>query len=445
MTADRPVRDAPAIRAAVEDEGLLRPAAPVLVLLSGGQDSVCLLHMAVGIAGPGAVSALHLDYGLRPSSGADAALCRALCDALDVPLESRKPTGPPAGNVQAWAREQRYAAARALAGARQAEVAAGHTSSDQVETVLYRLAASPGRRALLGMEPRSGRLIRPLLGVSRAETEAYCHEVGLSFSVDDGNSSPRYARNRIRHGLLPALRAIHPAAEANVLRTAARLRDEADVLGAAVAQARRSLGERPEVEGLAALPPALARLVLQDMADELPGFDAPAVGGRLEEVLELARRGGTAALDLGGGLRAEVAYGRLELRPPAPGGDVAASTGWLAVPGQVSFDGGRVSAERGSFAVGDGSLSAARLAERLEVRCWRAGDSMRPLGLGGRKSLQDLFTDAKIPRERRRRLPVVVSGGEVAWIPGVATGESFRVAGAGEEHVRLSWAPPVYD
>ena len=440
-----PIRDASAIRAAVAAEGLLRPGRPVLVLLSGGQDSTCLLHLAVEITGPRAVGALHLDYGLRSSAPADAALCRRLCAALEVPLESRTPADAPAGNLQAWARRERYAAAHELAGKRRADVAAGHTASDQLETILYRLAASPGRRALLGMEPRAGRLVRPLLGVTRCETEAYCRELELPFAADDSNLSARYARNRVRHEVVPALRRIHPAAAGNVLRTAALLRDEAGVLGAAVRQARGALGERPPVAELAGMAPALARLVLQDMADELLGAEAPAVGEHLEAIVGLGARGGTAGLDLGGGLRAEVSYGRLRLRRRAAGDTTRPAPHWLTVPGEVPFDGGRLSADRGSFPVGDGLLSGARLASRLEIRTWRPGDAMAPLGLGGSKSLQDLFTDAKVPRERRHRVPIVVSGGEIAWIPGVATGERFRVPSGGEDHVRLSWVPPVYD
>lgn len=439
------MRDAAELRRIVAAGSLLRPGVAVVVLLSGGQDSVCLLDLAVGIAGPGAVTALHVDHGLRPSSRADAALCRSLCDRLGVPLELRTPTARPAGNVQAWARDQRYAAASRLAGARGADVAAGHTASDQVETVLYRLAASPGRRALLGMESRSGRVVRPLLGVWRSETEAYCRERRLPFVSDPGNASALYSRNRVRHRLLPALRDIHPAAEANVSRTVERLRDEADVLQAAVEGARAALGDRPSVQEMGALPPALARLVLQEMADEELGGDAPAVGGRLEEVLALALDGGTASLDLGAGLRAEVSYGRLRLSACRPAVPAPPAPGWLEVPGSLAFGGGRLSAELGAFPIGDGSLSAARAAGRLEVRAWRPGDSMRPLGLGGSKSLQDLFTDAKIPRASRHALPVVVSDGEIAWIPGIATGEKFRVSATEARHVRLSWTPPVYD
>jgi tRNA(Ile)-lysidine synthase len=444
VTPAENVRAAAEIRAAVAAEGLLQPGAPVLVLLSGGQDSVCLAHLAVALAGPGAVTALHVDYGLRASSSGDAALCRDLCAALGVELEIRTPAARPAGNLQAWAREERYAAARALAAERRADVAAGHTASDQVETILYRLAAAPGRRALLGMQPRAGIVIRPLLAVSRAETEGYCREVGLPFATDPGNRSPRYARNRVRHRLLPALRDVHPAADANVLRTARRLRDEAEVLRAAVEHTRRALGGTPSVAELRALSPALSRLVIQDMADEVLGSSAPAIAERLEEILALAADGGTATLDVGAGLRAEVSYGRLRL---VSGSAPAASPepGWLVVPGVLTFGDGELTAERGAFPIGDGSLAAAGLQPRLEVRAWRTGDSMRPLGLGGRKSLQDLFTDRKVPRERRQRLPVVVSGGEIAWVPGVATSEAFRVPDCDEEHVRLSWTPPVYD
>ena len=219
--------------------GLLAPGRPVLVLLSGGRDSVCLLDVALRIAGAPHVEALHCNYGLRPDAGDDEAHCAALCERLGVPLHVERPRGPE-GNVQAWAREQRYSAARRLAPDR--DVAAGHTASDQVETVLYRLAASPGRRALLGMAAREGRLIRPLLGVTRDETAAHCTARGLGWREDPSNAE--FARGRVRHALLPALRAIHPAAEANVLRTLALLRDEAAVLDDAV-DGGAARGRRP--------------------------------------------------------------------------------------------------------------------------------------------------------------------------------------------------------
>jgi len=479
---------AAAVEARVRAGGLLAPGRATVVLLSGGRDSVCLLDLAARIAGPAAVTALHLDYGLRDEAGDDAAHCARLCGVLAVELVLCRPRRPE-GNLQAWARDQRYAEAARLALSRRAVVAAGHTATDQVETVLYRLAASPGRRALLGMRASEGRLVRPLLPFSREETAAYCRERGLEWREDASNASPAYARNRIRHGLLAALRDVHPAAEANVLRTLEALRDEAAVLDEAVAGALAAAGDPPTQDALAALPAALARLALQAMADAAarPRL-APAIAARADELLALGRGGGTAELHLGGGLRAVVEYGRLRFEPAAgaadvprgadvpgvaggPGGaDVPGVAGGpgaagvpgvacppgaagapigaapLPVPGRASFAGGELICELGGdLPVGDGTLDAAALAGGgLEVRAWRAGDRMRPLGLGGSRTLQDLFTDRKVPRRRRSTWPVVTCGGEIAWVPGVATAERFRVTADTRERVRISWREEPY-
>src|SRR6185436_16654584 len=219
--------------ARVRADGLLAGPEPVVAMISGGRDSTCLLDVAVSLRGADAVSALHVNYGLRPHAGDDADHCAAVCEQLGVPLEvvvAEPFDGEQAGNLQAWAREVRYAAGARAAEARGALLAAGHTSSDQVETILYRLAASPGRRALLGMPAREGRLVRPLLGATRAETAAWCRTRGLAWREDATNDSDRYARGRVRGGLVPALRAVHTAAERNVVRTAELLRDEAEVL-----------------------------------------------------------------------------------------------------------------------------------------------------------------------------------------------------------------------
>jgi tRNA(Ile)-lysidine synthase len=284
----------------------------VLVLLSGGRDSVCLLDLAVRIAGAGQVEALHCNYGLRAEAGADEAHCAALCEHLGVPLHVRRPRRRERGNLQAWARDQRYAEATRLATGRGGDVAAGHTASDQVETVLYRLAASPGRRALLGMAARERLLVRPLLAVTREQTAAHCAARGLEWREDAGNETPAFARNRLRRELLPALRSLHPSADANVLRTLALLRDEAAVLDAVIDTALADAGDPPAVEALRGLPAALRRLALQRLADQAAGGQAPAVGQRAGEVLALHEGG---ALDVGGGLRAEVRAGTLRFGP----------------------------------------------------------------------------------------------------------------------------------
>ena len=299
----------------VRATGLLPPGDPVVVLLSGGRDSVCLLDVAVRLTGSAALAALHVNYGLRAGAGADEQHCRALCARLGVELTvTAAGRSPHAGNLQAWARDVRLGAGSALALARGARLATGHTASDQAETVLYRLAASPGRRALLGMAEREGLLLRPLLRVTREETAAHCTARGLSWCEDASNDDPTYARNRARAGLVPALRELHPAAERNVVRTAELLRDEAAVLDEVVATALAGR-DHIAIGHLEALPPALARLVVRRLAEDAAGRLCARAPGRLADILAL----GDGALDLGDGARAVVAGGLLRVEPTPAG------------------------------------------------------------------------------------------------------------------------------
>ncbi len=300
---------------AVREGGFLPAGTPLVVMLSGGRDSVCLIDLAVRLLGADAVTALHVNYGLRDDSDLDERHCREFCEALDVRLEverPRRPEGP--GNLQAWARDTRYAAAAGLAEGSEASIATGHTADDQVETILYRLASSPSRRALLGMRPRDGRLVRPLLGFTREQTTAYCEQRGLAWRDDPSNAEGAYARNRIRQGLARALADVHPAAAQNVLRTAELLRDEAEVLDALVAAELDGSNGSPrntiELERLAELPPALRRLVVQQLADRAAGRPVAGAARHAEKVAAL-RRTGTAMLDLGGGVRAIAERGTL--------------------------------------------------------------------------------------------------------------------------------------
>jgi len=304
----------------VRQGGLLPAGRPVVVLLSGGRDSVCLLDLAVELAGAAAVTALHVNYGLREEADGDEAHCAALCKRLGAAFDVERAPGPPrAGNLQAWARDLRYGAGARLAVARAARLAAGHTATDQAETILYRLAASPGRRALLGMPEAAGILVRPLLraGATRAETAAWCEARALEWREDTTNDSGLYARARVRNELVPALRDVHPEAEHNVLRTAELLREEAEVLDVVVDTALAGR-DRIGLAHLEALPAALARLVVRRLAERATGALCARAARRLSDILALDPAG--AALDVGDGARAVVDDGvlRFERTPPLP-------------------------------------------------------------------------------------------------------------------------------
>jgi tRNA(Ile)-lysidine synthase len=426
------------------------PPPSVLVLVSGGADSVCLLHVALELLGRERVQALHVNHGLRPAAADDELFCAELCRALELPLHSERVQIPATGNVEALARDARYEAAeRVCAAAGLHLIATGHTASDQVETILYRLVSSPGRRALLGMEPLRGRIVRPLLSVTRADTHAYCEAAGLSWREDESNRDRRLARNLLRLEVLPLLREVNPAADRNVLRTASELRDEAALLDQAVEEAlhRAGAGGVPptvDVRRLQPEPAPVRRLVLRRLAEAAAGAAVPLGIEEARAIERLAQRGGSGVVDLGGGLRATLEYGLVRFGWAQPD-EAAPPAVALPIPGRCRFGEWEVVSETGPGGGDLGSLDeprldAGRLAEVLTVRGWREGDRMRPLGLNGTKSLQDLFGDRKVPRSLRRTLPVVESDGEIVWVAGVAVSERARIGPQTRATVRLSAA-----
>jgi len=335
------------LRERVSRAGVLARDRPLVAMYSGGRDSSCLLDVAYALLGSARVCALHVNYGLRPQAGEDEEHCRALCARLGIELrvvraredEGAAPSAPAppadpedgegagesdgeagAGNLQAWARELRYREAERLAGQRDALIGTGHTASDQVETIVYRLAASPGRRALLGMPASEGRLVRPLLAFTREQTAAYCRERGIAWREDESNRDRRFARTRVREGVLPALREVHPAAEANLLRTASLLREETELLDGLVA-AELAGGPRIEIARLQELPAALARMVVVELAEGAAGTFVPQAGERVQEILALARRGPRGELHVGASVGAVIHDGVLEMvkLPPRRG------------------------------------------------------------------------------------------------------------------------------
>jgi tRNA(Ile)-lysidine synthase len=451
--------------------GSLRPDDRIAIAVSGGADSVALawiLH-ELGVQGaspddaPGAshtdapyvrpwvvVGLIHVNHGLRgEDSAADEAFCGDLAARLSWPIDIstvdvRAHARARKQSIETAARALRYACFEAAADRLGATVVAtAHTMDDQAETVLLRLLRGAGTRGLSGIRARRGRFVRPLLECRRAELRDYLASRGETFREDTSNDDRSIPRNRLRHELMPRLERFAPGAVAALARCAALAADDERVLDELARQSAISVrrgDDALDAGALAALPPAIARRVVRLVAEHvIPGVTwsaghieavrrlAESVEDRMERHLDLpgvnlARRGPVLTF------RAHKAGPN-----PVPGFD------WpLAVPGVTDIPelGATIHARCGAAApaawppASNGRvavLDAAALALPLRVRNRRPGDRLRPIGAPGRRKLQDLFVDRKIPREDRDRVPIVVDAtGRIVWVAGVAVAEECR-------------------
>ena len=321
-----------------------------------------------------------------------------------------------AGNVQAEAREARYAAAERLRLARGLEwVATGHTRTDLAETVLYRLVTSPGRRALLGLRAQRGAIVRPMLAVERDLCARLVDEAGLPFRDDPTNAEPLYARNRIRNEVLPVLREIGPEAEATIAETQAELPRRREALERLAADAARRIGAPTRAGAIGEGCPRADwirrsggwRCAGWRRRPRAAGAARPDRGRRRSGGSSTSRRAAwssSAAAWRLGSSTATSASRRAASR--AGGGDAGGSRHLpLRLAGRCARS-SSAACQRRTARTSPSSIRR-RSASSVTVRSWREGDRMRPLGLGGTKSLQDLFTDRKVPRSLRHALPVV--------------------------------------
>jgi tRNA(Ile)-lysidine synthase len=287
-------------------------------MVSGGPDSTCLMHLLAGMH-DGPVGVLAVDHGLRPASAAESEAVVDAARALGLRSRVVRLALAPGAGAPERARAARLAAARRAAREDgYARIATGHTASDQAETVLFRLARGTGRTGALGMAPRRGALVRPLLCLTAAETRRWCAERSLAVVADPGNEDPALARGRVRGSLVPALAAVHPGAERHLAAFADLLRDEAalidELVGAAWSRCARAGGL-----GLAELraePAPLRPLLVRGL------LRRAGLGGEALAAAPVAR----VLTLLDGPWRAEVPGGAVAVRggvlvvePPAPG------------------------------------------------------------------------------------------------------------------------------
>lgn len=420
----------------------LRGRSRILVALSGGLDSVVLLHL---LRFPPSldVFAAHFDHAMRPDSGLDAQWVRGLCHAWGVPLEIARAEDPP--DSEAAARDLRYAFLLAAADRVGADaVVTAHHADDQAETILFRLARGTGLAGLAGIPVRRGILVRPLLRFTRADLVSYAASAGVAWREDPTNRSMRYARNRIRHRVLPELERARPGATRRIARLARSAAAAERAWRGIVAAAVDEVVEHADTgifvlarERLLAYDPHVRARVIRHLLDRL-GSRPDRAGTR--SAMTFIRSGVSGGVvEMAGGVRLEREFDRLNLRGPRQQPrppDVAlriADTG----PGAGSFvAGGQEYAVRWAPAGQEtraghaASFDPSSLRFPLQLRAWQAGDRIR-LAYGSKK-LKRLFQERRIGRSRRPSIPVLTdSDGAVLWVVGVARSAEAPVGGAG--------------
>ncbi|HVH62133.1 MAG TPA: tRNA lysidine(34) synthetase TilS [Candidatus Dormibacteraeota bacterium] len=394
----------------------------MLAAVSGGPDSTALL-VALHEAGFDVVAA-HYDHSLREGSDEVAALVDRFCAARGIPLITERRSEPlPKGSTQAAARALRYAfldRARRQAGAD--VVATAHTADDLVEGVVLHLLRGCGLAGFRGMPVRRGSYVRPWLGVWRAEVEEFLARRGIAAHQDPANRDPRYARVRVRTRVLPALERDRPGI---VRRFHAAARAVSALHDTATAQAAEAITGGPvTAAALLSMPEAVAIEVLKQLYASAGGKEPGLARSHLRAMLELTRgqgRGGR-GVDLPGALRFRIVGGRLE---------VISSTSGVTEKARLEV--------RPCSGCDDAGAAHLRAGLSLRLGYRTPGLRIRPAGGNGTRKLQDIFVDARVPREDRDRWPLVFAGDRLAWIPGLGVAEDL-ISPVGEPalHVAIS-------
>lgn len=454
------------VKRTIEREKLIQKGDKVLVALSGGPDSVCLLHCLKKLENiyEMTIYAAHLNHMIRGMEAQkDAMYTAKLCDSfgitffvksVDVPLYAKEKRL----SIEEAARKIRYEMLfeiKEKIGAN--KIAVAHNLDDQAETVLMRLMRGTGIHGLKGMDYfREDGLIRPLMDVQKTDILSYCDQQGLSPRLDKTNEETEYTRNRIRLNLIPLIQEQYSpqiktlvAKMANLLREDdAFLEEEADRIF------RRDsviLPDRVKIQAddIRALHPAIAKRVIRqavrETADTLEGIES----GHIEDVLDLMGSAKThAMIHLPRGV---FVYKRPEgvlftkktieavssaYRYPLKQGES------LFIPEMNLKMDSRILSKERCMVLPTGNLTKAfdldKIRGELVVRNRQDGDRIRPMGMGGTKKLKDLFIDLKIPREKRDSIPILCDDQGILWVVGYKISEDYKIDENTKNVLRIS-------
>ncbi|MBY0497142.1 MAG: tRNA lysidine(34) synthetase TilS [Cyanobacteria bacterium] len=451
------------IRSYAAQHSLWTPETRVVAAVSGGSDSAALAFLLRDLAARDELilaGIAHLNHHVRgEDANADAAFCRALADRLEVPAIIGDADVPADAKTHQVSIEVagRHARQRffkeAIESINADRVAVAHTRDDQAETVILRLARGAGASGLAAMAPRRDHVIRPLLDATRSELQDFLRSLGETWREDATNLDRSIPRNRVRHAVMPELRAINAQADAALARAAELLRGDDEFLeklaNAAFVRTVETVSDDGPVKLDAGeylkLPAAVARRVARyaletanpsrtyglEEADELRRVLLGGVRADISGVV-VERFGAGAVLTIRGSASAPRASARqagglshdlLELRLEIPGTVEAPRGAWtvtaegpMATPASFGSDATKV------------VIDASHLGSHLIVRYRRPGDRLHPLGAPGRKKVQDVLVDRKVPRDDRDALPIVTTEkGEIVWVAGEVLADPFRV------------------
>ena len=485
------------IAAFIEQHTLFPPGGKVIVAVSGGADSLCLLHLLQQLCEPGKryptiqLHAAHLNHQLRgEASEQDAAAVASIvsawglpftCGTSDVPALARSQHR----SIEDAARLARYRFLREVAQGQ--PIAVAHHADDQVETLLLHFLRGSGLSGMVGMQPRQGDIIRPLLGVTHAQTVAYCQQHGIEPVEDLSNADPAYTRNRIRHQLLPLMESINPDFRATLLRSADVMRSDLDYIEAQVdahwpqvIASEQKDAITLQLTELAKLPVNLQRHLLRRVTAHLCGGQSPLEPRHyalIEQLVQSPADRQARSLDLPQGLRitrvlhnatferqhdnslmnggekSPLYNGGEEMELPIPGEVVVPGTAWIARAEMLADD----LQERVKEALRREDwaqvwhllpasryvvyIDAASAGSVLQVRTRRPGDRLQPLGMLHEKKVQDVLVDKRIARPVRDSIPLFFSTSHCIWLAGVALDERARLTSKTERIIRLCIIP----
>lgn len=458
----------------IQEHQLVPGGEKLVVAVSGGADSVCLLHILASLQKELKLKLhiAHLNHQLRGAeSDADADYVADLARQLGIPatIEKRDVKGYQARerlSLEEAAREVRYGFLAQVAGAIGAkQVAVGHTRDDHIETILMHLIRGSGTRGLRGLQPatlwQSGAdsltIIRPLLEVSHQETEDYCRQHRLAPRLDASNLSLSPLRNRIRQQLLPLLESYNPAVAEALLRTGRIAGDDITFLDKQVARLWDEVAQQDgktiilDKAGFDRMLPALKRYLLRAAVERLLGSAKDIEMRHIEEMMSLATKPAGKRLSLPGGLTFSIEYNRYLLTSdPAALSPLPPLKGefQLNIPGKTLLPGWHVEAaiikreemsdEEGDFTA---YLDLGKSGRKLLVRPRRRGDRFQPLGLSQPKKLGEFMIDAKIPQAWRGQIPIVCSQEQILWVVGWRLDERAKVSQDTKQVLHLKFEP----